>query len=215
MNQSSEAESLVSLQLAASDPDGTALTYLASHLPAGLVLNAATGLISGTLSAGSVGLRTVTVTASDEALSASQTFVWSVDGSDSPIRGDFDGDLRLDPATYRAATGEWRIWPSAINFALVGPIVWGTSEDIPVPADYDGDRRTDLALYRPSTGRWYVLLSSTGMQTSLDIQWGDANDRPMPIDYDNDGRADLALPRFGGFEILLSSSNYTSSVTVR
>ena len=95
------------------------------------------------------------------------------------------------------------------------PISWGASGDLPVAADYDGDRRTDIAIYRPSTGRWHVLLSSTNFQTALDIRWGDANDRPMPIDYDNDGRADLALPRFGGFDILLSRSNYTNSVSVR
>ena len=58
------------------------MTYPAANLPAGLALNASTGLISGTLTAGSVGLHTVTVTVSDGALSASQTFVWSVDGAD-------------------------------------------------------------------------------------------------------------------------------------
>jgi hypothetical protein len=131
------------------------------------------------------------------------------------VLADFDGDGRADPTTYRAASGEWRIWPSTANFVMVGPIQWGASNDIPMPGDYDGDRRTDLAIYRPSTGRWHVLLSSTGMKTALDIQWGDANDRPLAIDYDNDGKADLALPRFGGFEILLSRSNYTNSVTVR
>jgi hypothetical protein len=60
-----------------------------------------------------------------------------------------------------------------------------------------------------------VLLSSTNMQTSLDVVWGNASDRPVPVDYDGDGRADLALPRYGGFEILLSSSNYATSITVR
>jgi hypothetical protein len=214
-SQVHEAGNQVSLQLAASDPDGTAVTYAAASLPPGLALNATTGLISGTLGAGSVGLYTVVATVSDGALTASQSFTWSVDGADEPIRGDFDGDGRIDPATYRAATREWRFWLSTRNFVLSGPLQWGASNDIAVPADYDGDRRTDIAVYRPSTGRWYALLSSTNMQTTLDIQWGDANDRPMPMDYDNDGRADLALPRFGGFEILLSRSNYTTSVTVR
>jgi len=215
MNQSHVADNQVSLQLWASDPDGTAVTYLAANLPPGLTLDASTGLISGTLTVGSVGLHTVIVTASDGALSASQTFAWSVDRQDAPIWGDFDGDGYYDPATYRASTGEWRIWPSSSGFVEISPVAWGASGDIPVPADYDGDRRTDFAVYRPSTGVWYVLLSSTNMQTNLQIQWGDANDQPLPIDYDQDGRADLVLPRFGVFEILLSGSNYTYSVTVR
>ena len=139
----------------------------------------------------------------------------SVDGNDSPVDGDFDGDGRNDPATYRPSTGEWRVWPSSRNYELATPVVWGVGTDTPVPADYDGDRMTDIAVYRPSTGTWHILLSSTRMQSSLEIQWGEATDRPFPIDYDRDGRADLALRRSGGFEILLSGSNYTNSILVK
>ena len=214
-NQTSAAGSTVSLQLSASDADGSALTYQATGLPAALTINPSTGLITGTLAANSGGVHIVTVAASDGALAGSRTFTWSVGDTDAPVRGDFDGDGRADPATYRASTGEWRLWPSASNFVVAAPISWGITTDIPVPADYDGDRRTDIAVYRPSTGVWHVLLSTTNMQSSLEIQWGNATDRPLPLDYDNDGRADLALPRFGGFEILLSSTNYASSITVR
>jgi len=71
------------LQLAASDPDGDALTYGASGLPAGLTVDAATGLISGTLSAASAGTSQVTAIVSDGSLSASQTFSWIVSSSGS------------------------------------------------------------------------------------------------------------------------------------
>ncbi len=214
-NQVGTSGASASLQLAGSDPDGTALTYQATGLPPALTLNPATGLISGTLSATAAGVYTVNASVSDGALSASRTFTWSVDGTDTPVQGDFDGDRRADPASYRSSTGEWRRWMSGSNFAAAAPIVWGGGNDVPVPADYDGDGRTDLAVYRPSTGTWHVLLSSTNMQSGLQLQWGNATDRPVPIDYDNDGRADLALPRFGGFDILLSGSNYSVSVTVR
>jgi Bacterial Ig domain/Putative Ig domain len=213
-NQVSMVGTAVSLALSATDPDGTPVTYQASGLPSGLTVNTTTGVIAGTLAANSVGIYTVTATASDGSLTASRTFTWSVSNTDAPVQGDFDGDGRDDPATYRASTGEWRVWRSSANYVVQTPIVWGAGSDVPVPADYDGDHRTDIAVYRLATGTWHVLLSSTNLQTSLDVVWGNASDRPEPIDYDGDGRADLALPRYGGFEILLSSSNYTTSVTV-
>jgi hypothetical protein len=76
-NQTSVRSANVSLQLIATDPNGTPLTYSASGLPPGLSVNGATGLISGKLSKRT---RTYTVTArvSDGSLSSSQTFTWTV-----------------------------------------------------------------------------------------------------------------------------------------
>jgi concanavalin A-like lectin/glucanase superfamily protein/putative Ig domain-containing protein len=73
-----DAPTVVTLPLAASDPDLDALTYSATGLPPGLTINAATGLISGTLSAASVGTYSVTVTASDGVSTTSQTFAWTI-----------------------------------------------------------------------------------------------------------------------------------------
>jgi VCBS repeat-containing protein len=66
-----------------SDVDGPTLTYSAAGLPAGLTINVATGVISGTIgrsaSQANGGAYDVTVTATDGAgASASQTFRWSV-----------------------------------------------------------------------------------------------------------------------------------------
>jgi hypothetical protein len=81
--QSNAEGNVASLQLSASDPAGT-LTYSAAGLPAGLTLNASTGLISGTIAAGAAinGPYMVAVTAGDGAYSATQTFTWTVTGSD-------------------------------------------------------------------------------------------------------------------------------------
>jgi hypothetical protein len=219
-NQTSTTSTSVSLQLSGSDPDGTAVTYSATGLPPGLAINATSGLIAGALASNSAGSYSVTARVSDGALSASRTFSWTVTGADQsgadiPLSADFDGDGRSDAATYRPSNGEWRVWLSGSNFAAATPGIWGAANDRPVPADYDGDRRADLAVYRPSTGTWYILLSSTAFQTRLDLRWGNSTDRPIPIDYDGDGKADLGLARAGGFEILLSRSNYTTSVTVQ
>ena len=89
----------VSLQLTGTDATGT-LTYSADSLPAGLSLNAATGLISGTISTGDAASSpySVTVTASDATgnVSVSQNFTWTVNpvvtlsnpGGESTATGD-------------------------------------------------------------------------------------------------------------------------------
>ncbi|HJS08521.1 MAG TPA: hypothetical protein VJ809_12705, partial [Pirellulales bacterium] len=129
------------------------------------------------------------------------------------VSGDFDGDGRTDPATYRLSSGEWRIWTSGSNFQKATVMVWGLAGDVPLPADYNGDRVTDLGVYRPSTGTWHLWLSGT--QTPLAVQWGGPEDEPVTLDQDADGKADLALIRNGGYEILLSSANYLKSIRVQ
>jgi hypothetical protein len=68
----------VSLLIAANDADGDVLTYSATGLPPNLTINSTTGMISGTLSAGSIGSHTVTVTASDLNLTTPIAFTWNV-----------------------------------------------------------------------------------------------------------------------------------------
>ena len=68
----------VVLSLAASDPDGDGLTFGATGLPPGLTVNAGTGLITGTLTAGSAGTYFVTAVVTDGSLSTSQAFTWTV-----------------------------------------------------------------------------------------------------------------------------------------
>jgi hypothetical protein len=214
-NRTSARNATVSLQLVASDPDGDVLTYSATGLPASLTVNAATGLISGTLKSSSVGTYTVKATVSDGALSASQTFTWTVTNVTPVMSGtDFDGDGQSDLAVYRPSSGMWEILKSLNNYTTSVALAWGTSTDRPVPGDYDGDRKTDAAVYRPSNGTWYVLQSSTNYTTSIAFAWGVSTDLPVPGDYDGDGKTDFAIyrPSTGEWYVLLSSTGYTTDI---
>ena len=67
------------LQLAATDPEGQAITYSQTGLPPGLTLQASTGFISGSgTTAGSYGVQ---ITASDGVLTSSQSFIWGMGSS--------------------------------------------------------------------------------------------------------------------------------------
>jgi hypothetical protein len=72
------------LAISATDSNsGATLSYAASGLPAGLSVNAGTGVISGTVAAGNTGIGSFspTITASDGTSSSSSTFNWSIGGA--------------------------------------------------------------------------------------------------------------------------------------
>ena len=79
-DQDNRAGDTVSLPLAGRDSDASALTWSAAELPAGLSIDPGTGTITGTITGGSDegSPYAVTVTASENGYSASETFTWTI-----------------------------------------------------------------------------------------------------------------------------------------
>ena len=102
-DQSDNEGEVVSLDADATDADLDSLTYSATNLPDGITINPSTGVISGTLSATSAGVYSVTVTVSDGSLTDTDPFTWTVtDPSPSATGLDFDGTndhVTLGPAS--------------------------------------------------------------------------------------------------------------------
>ncbi|WP_341224293.1 cadherin-like domain-containing protein, partial [Loktanella salsilacus] len=109
-NQSDSDSDTVSVDVsgAFSDPDrDDTLSFSAAGLPPGLGIDAATGLITGTIdpSASTGGPYTVTITASDGTTSTDQSFTWNV-ANPAPVAAD-DADSTTEDAsiTRGAAAG--------------------------------------------------------------------------------------------------------------
>jgi CshA-type fibril repeat protein len=107
-----DAQSGISVATAGSftDVDGDTLTYTATGLPAGLTINATTGVISGTIdrSASQVngGAYTVQVTASDGGRSVSTSFTWTVTNP-APVAGNDSATTNEDtPVTIPVLTND-------------------------------------------------------------------------------------------------------------
>ena len=108
--QSSTIGQAVSLQIHATDSaSGATLSYAASGLPAGLSINASTGLISGTPTTAVTS--SVTVTAGDgTGASGSATFSWTVAGSS----GSCTGQVVKNPG-FESGSTSWTATSGVIN----------------------------------------------------------------------------------------------------
>jgi hypothetical protein len=127
-SQNNQADDSVSLQLQASDAAGYPLTYTATNLPDGLVLDPDGGLISGTIApdAASTTPYQVTVTASDGASNTvSQTFSWSVNPSpisaqlapQSPVEGVDVGPVTVATFTTTDLNSQLEDFTATVNYS--------------------------------------------------------------------------------------------------
>ena len=137
-----------------------------------------------------------------------ETIYWGT-GGDEVLRGDFDGDGRLDAAVFRSSNQIWYIRQSS-NGTLRSES-WGLASDKKVSGDFDGDGRTDLAVFRPSSGIWYLRQSSDGQFRA--VQYGSGTDKLVAADYDGDGKTDFAVWRNGTYYILQSTSSQSRAIS--
>jgi hypothetical protein len=90
-DQTATEGDVILLGITASDAELNPLSYTADNLPTGLTIDAGTGVIGGTVAAGSAGAYNASVHVSDGSLTTTVDFIWTVAAS---IQS--DGDLNED-----------------------------------------------------------------------------------------------------------------------
>jgi hypothetical protein len=146
---------------------------------------------------------------------------------DIPVPGDYNGDLKWEPAVLRGTT-----WLSS---ALADPIAFDPAGMpsgpaavpagrpsapptlLPVPGDYDGTGKTVPAYYDQVDASWWIMGRTGSTQFGIPPAVGgnQAYDVPVPGDYDGDGKTDIAVfrPSDGSFHYLSSKTGLAVVVT--
>lgn len=120
------------------------------------------------------------------------------------VKGDFDGDGKLDACMVDPVSGQWYIRSSATGKQGTSSIPWGWQFTGMNPthriacADYDGDGKTDICIvdpHAPGGARWYCIPSSGAYPFPWGWQWSGQESRHLivPGDFDGDHRADRTI----------------------
>ena len=198
-DQSTVSGTFVSLQIQASDPNGDALGYATAGLPPGVVLDSATGLVSGTPN--TIGDYNVTVAASDGVNNDSKAFIWHVTQVEALILNSIAPPPPVvygNNAMYTAATSNGVNVLYRWNFGDgTGDTAWSTGNSIShlytAPGIYYATVRAtdDRGVERSQTFVQRVHLSTAPGKpmSSAPIAWQDragANPLVWSVNPDND-----------------------------
>ncbi len=199
--QSHNEGNIVGLFVTATDADGDPLTFSTVGLPAGLSIDSATGLISGTVGNQAAGAYQVTVAATDGTTTAKTAFSWTITDITPPAIVDPDAiqltivasDADHDPLTFTASG-----LPAGLSINSATGVISGTVGNqaagvyVVTVAVSDGTFSTKLDVHWTINDITPPLLvnpgnqaSSVGQNVNLAISASDADGDPLTYSASN------------------------------
>jgi len=147
--------------------------------------------------------------------------------TDIQVAGDYDGNLKWEPAVLRGTTWTSSALSSPIDFdpaGMPGPPGVPTGMTyappptlIPVPGDYDGAGKMVPAYYDQVDATWWIMGHAGSVQFGIPPAAGGKLDYdvPVPADYDGDHKTDIAIyrPSDGSFHYLSSKTGQEVVIT--
>jgi uncharacterized delta-60 repeat protein len=140
--------------------------------------------------------------------------------TDELASGDYDGDLKIDIAVWRAGAFGFLYVLNSFDNTIRIEAFGQTGDDPSIVGDYDGDGKADPAVYRPgaSAGQpsfFYYRGSVNNPSGNISfIPWGTNGDVAARGDYNGDGRLDPTVFRpMSGVWYSLNLTNSSSTST--
>ena len=143
--------------------------------------------------------------------------------TDIPLQGDFDGDGKIDLATYNQTTAVWTISQSTrggVSFTFGTPKSATYAGSMPVVGNFNGPGASEIGIFDIVTttsgqvGQWTITSLTTGAQKP--IQFGLPGDIPAVGDYDSVGHDELAVyrPSTAQFIVYEGAGKPTEIITI-
>jgi CSLREA domain-containing protein len=114
-----------------------------------------------------------------------------VNGTYTPIPGDFNGDGKADILWYGKGTNGDVLWYATSHGFVNGPSITINGVYVPLAGDFNGDGKTDIFWYSPGNGGESVWYGATSGFTGGGHFTVNGSYKPAVGDFNGDGKADI------------------------
>lgn len=134
------------------------------------------------------------------------TEIASKNCADTPVSGDFVGDVNAELGLYKRTTGRWMLLDSLAGPGFIRSLGGGAAQ--PVMGDWDGNGSMDRGVRRPDG---VFVLNTRGSKRKVRFG-GSSGDFPIAGDWNGDGTWEVGLRKAGSNRFVLRMPDGSTSI---